>query len=183
MSQCTATNRQGEQCRKNSMKAQQVCSQHGGKSPQALIAAQRRTVLAEAQSLVAKYDGSFPELEDAGGALMQVAAEYLVLKDILRTRASELTEVAHTTRAGEQQVAACLTAYLSALDHIADILVKINKIPALTDRSQVAEQDYRRLIEAARDAVFSSPDLDHEQKNDLVQSIFNALQASYTGNA
>ena len=41
--------------------------------------------MAEAQSVVAKYGGKFPELEDAGGALMQVAAEYLVLKNVLGT--------------------------------------------------------------------------------------------------
>jgi hypothetical protein len=139
--------------------------------------------MAEAQSIVAKYDGQFPELEDAGGALMQLASEYLALKDILRERASHLTDVAHTTRQGEQQVAACLTAYLSALDHIADILVKINKLPALTGRSQVAEDDYRRLVAAVQTGVFNSQDLTHEQKTDLVQSIFNLLNAAFHGEA
>lgn len=177
---CTATsNRTGERCKRSPIKGGTVCSTHGGRAPQVALAAARRTVMAEAQSIVAKYDGSFPELEDAAGALMQVASEYLVLKDVLRDRANELTEIAHTTKQGEQQVAACLTAYLSALDHIADILVKINKIPALTDRSQVAEQDYRTLVAAVRQGVFSSPHLDHEQKRDLMQTIGNLVQAAY----
>ena len=69
------------------------------------------------------------------------------------------------------------------LDHVAEILVKINKIPALTDRSQVAEQDYRRLVAAVQAGVFNSPHLDHEQKLDLMQTIGNNVQVAWNGNA
>ena len=44
---CTATNRQGEPCRKFSMRGQSVCKNHGGGSPQALARAEEMVQLAE----------------------------------------------------------------------------------------------------------------------------------------
>lgn len=46
---CTAMNRQGNPCAKFAMRGSEVCSLHGGKSPQALAAAKRRLSVVRAE--------------------------------------------------------------------------------------------------------------------------------------
>jgi len=130
--------------------------------------------MAQAQSIIAReYDGDFPELTDPAGALMQIVSEYIVLKDVLRTRANDLSDVAHTTKQGEQQVAAVLQAYLSALDHVSDILVKINRNPALTEREdKVLSSNVVKVDRALRNALGDIEiGLDHETQR-LVMAAF-----------
>ncbi|MDN5687118.1 MAG: hypothetical protein L0G94_10665 [Brachybacterium sp.] len=53
--QCKATARNGEQCRRPSMKGGKVCASHGGKSPQAKAAAARRTAEVKAAQSMALF--------------------------------------------------------------------------------------------------------------------------------
>jgi len=51
-------------------------------------------------------------------------------------------------------VAATLQAYISVLDHVSEILVKIVKIPALEDREQrIAQEKFQMVATALRAAV------------------------------
>ena len=52
-----------------------------------MLAAKRRVIQAEAQSIVAAL-GALPELEDPEAALMQTVTEYIAIKDVLRAKAS-----------------------------------------------------------------------------------------------
>jgi hypothetical protein len=176
---CSATVlRTGHQCKKGAITGATVCRSHGGAAPQVALAAKRRTVLAEANAIVAQYDGDFPELTDPAGALLSVVSEYIALKDVLRERANDLTDVAHTTKQGEQQVAAVLQAYLSALDHVSDILVKVNRNPALTEREdKVLASNVQQVNRALRNALGDIEiGLDHETQRAVMAAFAEEIR-------
>lgn len=83
---CHATARTGQQCRRTAMEGQQVCALHGGKSPQALAAAERRLTRERAMGEIARrlegveLDGRHPVEH-----LLEV-----VHKDAVMVRAIEL---------------------------------------------------------------------------------------------
>ncbi len=177
---CRATNRAGEPCGRYAISGGYTCPTHGSSAPQVAIAAKRRVIQAEAQSIVAAL-GNLPELEDPETALMQTVQEYIAIKDVLRMKASELSDVAVTSRIGEQAVAATLQAYLSSLDHVSAILVKIVKIPALTDRPQrTLNEDVRNTGTALR-AALNHPQfaLSHETQRQIQSAFADELAKLY----
>lgn len=99
---------------------------HGGKSPQALVAARRRAIEAEAAQAAARHDlvGVDP-LE----ALSKLAAEVLVFKDYLRGQVAQMEElIAENQVYGTDEVRALVTLYERALDRSARILSDIARL-------------------------------------------------------
>lgn len=68
MNQCTATNRQGTQCKLPAIPGGTVCRRHGGSAPNVKAAAERRLQLAEAQEACERL--SVPIQVDPGEALL-----------------------------------------------------------------------------------------------------------------
>lgn len=70
---CKAHNRKGGPCGGNRLAGQDVCYFHGGSSPQALAAANKRVAIAEVSAELARVGQ--PVLTDPGQALLDLVAE------------------------------------------------------------------------------------------------------------
>jgi hypothetical protein len=181
VSQCHAKAKAtGEQCRR-SAQAGGVCYVHGGNAPQTLVAQKRRDIHQEALAVVtAEYGEGFAEMEDPAGELLSLASEYVAIKGVLASRAAELEHVSHENRAGDQTIQATLQAYLQSLDHVADVLVKINRLGLAGHGRAIREEDAQRVHLALMTALQSpDADLSHEQILQVRAAFAVEIQRAY----
>lgn len=85
---CSGRRTNGEECRKPPMKGQRVCATHGGSSPQARAAAERRLQAAQAQQAVQTF-GLAREV-DPRDALLEEVYRTAGAVDWLTTKVREL---------------------------------------------------------------------------------------------
>jgi hypothetical protein len=124
---CGARNRQGGTCRRRPMRGQKRCDMHGAKAPQALVAARRRAIEAEAAQAAARHEVN-ADINPLR-ALQQLAAEVLVFKNYLRSQVAQMEElIADNRLTGTDDVRALVTLYERALDRSSRILVDIARL-------------------------------------------------------
>ena len=151
---CTAINRIGSPCGKYAIKGGTVCNTHGGSAPQVKVAAKRREIMRQAQSLVAsQYGDDYPPMEDPAEELLRLASESVALKDVLAGKAAELATVSHENRAGDSMVQATLTAYLGLLRDVGDLLVKINRLGIGDHHNKMRDDAVLHVVGALRRAL------------------------------
>lgn len=148
---CHAHNRQGNPCGRHSAPNQNVCASHGAKSPQAIAAAKRRAVEANAAALVAR-EGYAP-LDDPVEALLSTAGEMIALKDAMADQVSRLEDMTTTDRMGAENVSAVLAAYERGLERVAHTLTAINRLDIMARRVNVEQVQAELLVEALKRAV------------------------------
>ena len=175
--QCTATSsRTGERCKRAALRGSNICTSHGVNS-RTRIAAKRRVALAEATALV-EAQGVEP-MTDVATQILVLASEARSLLDILAARVAELESFSSTDKLGSESISAILGAYQSQQEKTGRLLIAIAKLGLEDRRTRVAEADHRRLVQAVQEGVYSDQTLTHEQKQEILRSIFAALESVY----
>jgi hypothetical protein len=134
---------------------QKRCGFHGGASGQALSAAKRREVEAQASVSLLK-SGYSPLGADTSPveALMDVAGQCLALRTILADRVSELQSLTVTDRSGAELARGILQAFERSLDRCSNVLIQINRL-GLEERKFRADQATgKRLADAINASVW-----------------------------
>lgn len=126
---CSAHRRDGEPCGQPAMSGQRVCKMHGGKSPGAREAAERRTQEAAAEQTVRKLWAGLEQaspVKDPVGSLERLAGALEQLVDEAGARVTELKNVAggeHLT-----QLRAEVVLFERALGHLRQLLVDMARL-------------------------------------------------------
>ncbi len=115
---CQAWSRtSGQRCAQRAMIGQKVCGWHGGRSPQAKAAAQRRLARAEAEALLA--DVNADPITNPIEELSRLAGEVKGMKEVLAARLNRLDADPETS---PLRYTAALDAYERVLDRSARLL-------------------------------------------------------------
>lgn len=117
---CNARTRSGGNCRRWPLAGGTRCKLHGGASPRAKAAAQRRLVEADARAALA-YEGIKP-IDDPIVELGKLANEITGMKNGLAARVAALDSPVFTDAFGSEQVHAEMKLYNESLDRCIKIL-------------------------------------------------------------
>ena len=102
---CSSHRRDGLPCTQRPMKGQSVCKMHGGKSPRALAAAERRQLEAAAGRVIARvWDTDAPPVTDHVGSLQRLAGRLERAVDVLGGRLESDSDipVSHCDNCGKE---------------------------------------------------------------------------------
>lgn len=166
---CSAHTRAGEPCMHTTIPAgSKVCTRHGGKSPQALKAAQERenrrivTELYEAdpQAAIAAY--GVEGIQDPLDMLSRVTAGVLHTMDALGQRVNALERIRYESEAGGEQIRAELKLYMQAQAQAGKFLDMLIKSGFEERRIKLDEQT-AQLFVTAMQRVFARLELTPEQ--------------------
>jgi hypothetical protein len=130
---------------------------HGGKSPQALAAAQRRLAEQRARATLADLDHIEP-VTDPFAALEDLAGQAVALVGVLRSKVAELQSVRYESGQGLEQLRGELQAYLSALQRAESVLSKIVSLDLESRRVRIQEAQ-ASLVASALARVLGSAQL------------------------
>ncbi len=128
------------------------CRLHGGKSPQAVSAADRRRAEATAKATLEDLGTTGP-VKDPVGALEDLAGQAMDLTNALRDQVASLKEVGFKSEQGFEQTKAELTAYLSAMSRAESVLKSIISLGLDERRVQVQEAQVRVAFGAIQRGV------------------------------
>lgn len=165
--QCTATSkRSGVRCRKLISPFASTCRLHGGATPNAVAAAERRRVEQRARGILAR-DGvrtlAHPVVE-----LVQLAAEAASYKDALGSLVADLDEVRYRARAGES-VRGEIVEYGKALDRVGRLLVELARLDVDARFDRLNEATGRLMF----DVVMAAGErLGFDMSSDAVRTVF-----------
>lgn len=156
---CRGHNRAGNPCGKPPKKGQRVCGNHGGDSPQALAAADRRIKIRELEAninAILVKDG-VTRIDDPFELMAQVAAEARDFKDALANRLAAIESIRYkASESGTEQLRAEVLLYERALDRTAKFLDILMKSSFEERRVRISE-DTGRLIAAAFQQFIGAP--------------------------
>lgn len=131
--QCTATAKStGRRCGHLAMLGQAVCRHHGGASPQARAAAERRMTEARAAEQVSRLGGATP-LTDPIGELTRIVGRIVAMVDVL-------TEQVDRLPVGGAVDTAQFAALERAFDRASRVLVDVNRLGLEERRIELDEQ-------------------------------------------
>lgn len=152
---CHGRKTDGSPCPNWAMAGQLVCSAHGGRSPQAKLAAQRRLAEGRAARTLADLGEPPPPVTDAVTALEALAGEAVALTAVLRRAVSELEQLRYSAvpGAGGEQLRGELQAYLSALGRAESICGRIASLGLDERRVRVEEAQMAALLSALNRAL------------------------------
>jgi hypothetical protein len=173
---CKGHRRDGEPCGNYAMTGGLVCTMHGGKSPQALAAAERRVTEEKAQALAARF--VIPVRTTAREALTEELGRVTALVAWLDERCAELRDrgelawgqVSRTVQGDAQGGARRTTIVLAASQHpfaawyerervhLSRLAVEMARIGIEERHALVAEQQ-AAFLKQILDAVFTDPRL------------------------
>lgn len=137
--------------------------------------ARRRQAEDAARHILAGYDVA-PCL-DPVAALASLAGEILAFKGLLAERAGELEGIAHTDRAGHEEVRATLAAYERGLDRCASVLVAMARLN-LDDRLvRITEAQGAMIVSVIRSALDRAA-LPAEWREPVLDAIATELRAA-----
>jgi hypothetical protein len=132
------------------MVGQMRCRFHGGKSPQALAAAQRRLAVERATRAIDREQ--LPPVNDPVAVLQALASEALALKDYFAQRVRALEELRYKGGAGEQ-VRGELLLYERALDRSARFCSDLARLGLDERQVRVSERQGELLAECIERAL------------------------------
>lgn len=166
---CTAHNRRGGPCGRNALPGMPVCDLHGGKSPQARLAVERRKIEEEARRMLSQRWAERGEepVTDPLGELARVAGEVVAFKDMLREQVESLNGVLSYWTDREvfaamsdeemdsrveqtEQLRAVVSAYERAQDRAAKVLANMVKLDIAGRMLQLRTTQAEEIVQAVR---------------------------------
>lgn len=161
---CGAAKRAGGTCSNPVGPGAKRCRFHGGSSPQAKAARQRRLVEAEATKFALRE--GVPLDRPAVEILSELAAEAVRLKNYLASRVEQLEELRYAGHSGEQ-IRGELAAYMQALDKAGDFVHKLARL-GLDERQVKLDEARVVLLVGVVGRVLASPILGLDQHRQAV---------------
>lgn len=151
--QCSARTRSGARCRQFAVLGMSVCRMHGGASPQARAAAQRRKAAAEATVMIESFwDPSAAPVTDPVEALASLAGRTQHTVDVLGARVS----------VGDLDGSEAL-AFLRLVRELRQMLEGLDRLGLEERRVRIAEQAGHQLAAVVR-AVLARLELTDDQQ-------------------
>lgn len=146
---CTSHNRAGQPCGRHPATGQRVCKNHGGGSPQAIAAAERRELVKAAerqiQDLWVGLDQATP-VTDPVNSLQRLAGALEQLVDETGRRVSTMDHLAGGTHL--TALRAEVTLFERALARLADVLDKMARL-GIAEKHVELEKERAQLVTAA----------------------------------
>lgn len=145
----------GGQCGGYAMRGQDVCRFHGGASPQAKAAAERRiaeTELTEqTQRVLAALD--VEPVDNPLTALSELAGQVVAFKDALADRVNTLERIRFTDDKGAEQLRAEVALYERAMDRCINVLSTIGRLKIDERLAAISERQADVVISAIEAAL------------------------------
>lgn len=153
---------------------------HGGKSPQVIVAAERRVEVARvervAQQVLQDRGGAQPmTLPRAYRALLALAGEVDEWRQILRDHVAELQGIRYTSGLGTEQLRAEVQVYERALDRCAKVLAIITTIDP-DARLRRLDEEQGQLVVKALNRIFDGLQLSGAQRSLIPSVVPKALR-------
>jgi hypothetical protein len=143
---CTAHRTNGEPCGNHPMRGQTVCRNHGGASPQAKTAAERRQLQADVTKLLADLD--VEAVDDPLAALLRLGGQVLAWQEATAQLVNRLESIRYTGANGAEQLRAEVVLYERAMDRAAAVLTRIAQLRVDERLATVSERHAQALIGA-----------------------------------
>lgn len=169
---CRGHNKRGAPCGQGARAGQEVCRNHGGDSPQARAAAERRRIEAEALRELRRrwQDDADIAVTDPLAELARVAGEVVAFKDMLREQVQSLSGVLTYWSDREvfaamsdeemdsrveqtEQLRAVVTAYERAQERAAKILAAMVKLDIAGRMLELRTTQAEQIVTAVRDGL------------------------------
>lgn len=147
---CTARRSNGEPCRNRPMRGQDVCRNHGGASPQARAAAERRQLEGDARRALVEL-GVEP-VADPFSELLQLAGEVLAWRKATAALVNQLHDIRYQGGSGEQ-LRAEVQLYERATDRAAHVLNMIARLNIEERLVAISEQQRDMVVGAVKAAL------------------------------
>lgn len=188
MLKCSAKRRNGEACKAWAVAGMKVCRMHGGASPQAKAAAQRR--LAEAAAVRAVEADAAADLahaalrpvKDPVELLAMLASEAAAWKDALAARVNALMSVRFTSEQGAEQLRSEVALYERAMDRTAKLCESLAKL-GLEDRRVRLDEQTADLVAGVIRAILDDLGLTVEQQGRVPEVVPRHLRLLASGGA
>ena len=132
------------------MKNQQVCGIHGGKTPQALKAAERRGAEADLEAKITKVLArlDIAPVDNPLSALSQLAGQVVAWQQALAAKVNELTELRYQDAKGGEQLRSEVALYERAMDRCNTVLGNISRLNIDERMAVINERQADRVMEA-----------------------------------
>lgn len=168
---CRATNRQGERCRRASIRGGFVCHVHGGGSPAVKAKALQRLRAAEVENFVAGQASGWAEVDgpmtmaEVLEELMKTARLAVRWRDLLEQIVGSLSEMRYTAHgSGAEQLRAEIALFERAMDRVAKVSEAIARLDLDARMAALSEKQGRQVVEAVERTVARVPELTAEQR-------------------
>ncbi|MGV9707457.1 HGGxSTG domain-containing protein [Streptomyces sp. NPDC003483] len=142
---CGARCRDGSPCDNSPMRGGERCRMHGGASPRARAAAERRQVEGQARSLLAEL-GVIP-VADPLAQLLQLAGEVLAWQKATSELVNQLDHIRYQGGSGEQ-LRAEVALYERAMDRAVSVLAAVARLNIDERLAAVSEKQAEAVIGA-----------------------------------
>lgn len=142
---CGAQCRDGSACSNRPMTSSTRCRMHGGASPQAKTAAERRQVEGEARALLAEL-GVTP-VDDPLAALLRLGGQVLAWQEATAALVNQLDHIRYQGGSGEQ-LRAEVALYERAMDRAANVLSAIARLRIDERLAEVTQRQAEAVIGA-----------------------------------
>ncbi|MFC8201339.1 hypothetical protein ACFUTV_38980 [Streptomyces sp. NPDC057298] len=143
---CSARRSNGQPCGNHPMRGQLVCGKHGGRSPQAKAAAERRQLEADVRRLLVDLDVS-PAGDPLAG-LLKLAGQVLAWQEATAGLVNSLESTRYRAANGAEQLRAEVQLYERAMDRAASVLGLIAKLGIEERLARVSEAQAEAVIGA-----------------------------------
>lgn len=179
---CTATRRDGTQCRNAPIRGATVCRMHGGRAPQVRRKAAANVVLAKAEKAMAGMHLDPAAREgDWIDSLELVLARLRGLEAHVGKQVGELSadRIRSTDAKGAEQVHGLLAAYMGILKQLGDAAAKIGALDLESVRVRVEAKRTEYLtarLEAALSASLTAAGVEGDQRATALTKLAEILR-------
>ncbi|MDX3578664.1 HGGxSTG domain-containing protein [Streptomyces sp. FL07-04A] len=143
---CGARRRDGGSCTNPPMNGGERCRMHGGSSPQAKAAAERRTLEADVSRLLAELDVA--PVGDPLAGLLKLAGQVVTWQASTAALVNSLESTRYRAANGTEQLRAEVALYERAMDRAANVLGAIARLNIEERLARVSEQQAEAVIGA-----------------------------------
>lgn len=143
MTPCSAASRStGKPCKRNAIPGGTVCYWHGGAAPQVAAAAERRTVQAEADALVARllHAADAEPVRDPVGKLAKVAGQMEHAVEVLGRQVNELGNLDYQDVMGIRRTHVIVEAWERIMTEYRRTLTDMSRLGLTAEALQVARE-------------------------------------------
>lgn len=157
---CTGHKSNGEPCSNWPMHEQKVCHAHGGRSPQAIRAAELRLMERQARELFGKLVPTLQPVENPLAAYAELAGRVIAWMELMDSLLDELSGVGYESEYTGEQVHAAIQLYERAMDRANTVLASYARLRIDERLAEITERQKMtvvRAIEAALDEIGIPP--------------------------